>query len=327
MHVGVEVTKLNKLSQKMERIAILGGAGFIGHELVAALLCAKEDADVVVIGRKKCPQTLINQKVQYFQGDVSNALFLRNALKDVTMAVDLTCATTPSVSYANPLTEINDNLRTAVSIMECAAQLGLKKYLLVSSGGTVYGDSSAKVISEDHPTNPKSPYGIAKLTIEKFANFFYVNADLPVVIARPANPYGVKQLTATTQGFIGKCVGDVFIRKIPVKLYGKHGTTRDYIHVKDVATGLLRCLFSGDVGQVFNIGTGSGTSNAAVLDLIQKLRPKTKFSVERLAPRNFDVSYNVLSPAKLTEQTGWTAMVSLQDGILELIEQAERHCG
>jgi UDP-glucose 4-epimerase len=138
--------------------------------------------------------------------------------------------------------------------------------VLVSSGGTVYGVARSLPIAEDHPTEPISPYGITKLTIEKYAGMFGAASGLPIVIVRPGNAYGEGQHASTGQGFIATAM-DAICRGEAVGVFGPIGTIRDYVHVADVASGIVAAWILGAAGETYNIGTGVGRE--------QPRRPRT----------------------------------------------------
>ena len=196
------------------------------------------------------------------------------------------------------------------------AVLPIRKIVVISSGGTVYGPAQDVPIVEAHPTNPISPYGVTKLAIEKYGLMFMKLKGLPVVTVRPANAFGEQQKPFTGQGFVATAMASVLRRK-DLFLYGDPGTIRDYIHVSDVATGIVAALELGNPGSLYNIGSGEGRSNKDILDAIYPfaqaagLEPK----VNILPFRQFDVESNILDSGKLKQETGWAAMVPFNVGI------------
>lgn len=147
--------------------------------------------------------------------------------------------------------------------------VGGRRLLLVSSGGTVYGPPQSLPITESHATAPISPYGITKLTINHYALMFHHTRDLPVVVVRPANAFGIQQRSRTGQGFLAAAI-DATLSVREIEIYGEAGTIRDFIHVSDLASGILAGLKCGDNGEIYNLGSGIGTCN---LDVVAMLRP------------------------------------------------------
>jgi len=293
---------------------VVGGAGFIGAHVTRGLV--RSGRDVVVLGRRAEPDRELPPGVRYVSGDYGDVDVVRALLKDADEVIDLAYSTVPKSSFEDPIFDIISNLPASVQLLREAATVGVRRLVLVSSGGTVYGVANSLPIREDHATNPISPYGITKLTIEKYAGMFQRSTGLPVAIARPANAYGEDQHAFTGQGFVATAMHSI-IRGDAVGVFGGTGTTRDYVHVSDVAEGIIAILERGTPGHAYNIGTGIGTSNFEVLTEIAPLanRAGCELRTTTLPSRSFDVPANVLDSSKLASQTGWQPKVDLHTGI------------
>jgi UDP-glucose 4-epimerase len=194
--------------------------------------------------------------------------------------------------------------------------LPIKRIVTVSSGGVIYGKAIEIPISEDHPTNPVSPYGISKLAIEKYAMMFYELKSLPVICVRPSNAYGNGQKPFIGQGFIATAIASVINQK-EIVFFGDPGTIRDYIHVTDVADGIIAALENGKIGMCYNIGTGIGKDNKEILDIIQSFAKPANLdiNIRKLPLRQYDVPVNILNSDKLKKDTDWEPNIPLIDGI------------
>ena len=303
----------------MTHCCIIGGTGFIGSHLVRLL--HDGERRLTVIGRNSQPTRKLPEGVRYVAGDYGDTHFIKGVLHDVDEVVTLAYTTVPQTSFEDPVQDILDNLPSAVKLFETAVSIGIKKLVFVSSGGTVYGKPLYLPLSEKHPTNPISPYGITKLAIEKYALMFHEIRQLPVVCVRPANAYGEGQMPFTGQGFIATAMAAV-LRGEEIVLYGENGTIRDYVHVKDVAAGIVALLEKGRDGECYNIGSGVGMSNRDVLHYIVPLAQEAGLEVRiRLAPlRGFDVPANVLDCGKIKNETGWSETVTIDSGIRQTWE-------
>lgn len=309
----------NLLERKIHlpRCLVIGGGGFIGRVLVEELLQASRD--VTVIGRRPEPSIPFPDGCQYLSGDYGNAGFLADFLEKDQEIIDLAYSTVPKTSYSDPVFDILSNLPASVGLFQAAARAGVSKVIFCSSGGTVYGPSRFLPITEDHPTEPLSPYGITKLAIDRYAMMFHKTLDLPVCVVRPANAYGENQKSGTGQGFFAESIRAVLNGR-EVQIYGENGSVRDYIHVRDVARGIVSVLKYGISGEIYNIGTGIGTSNLEALEIIQSLAENQNLPVRTkiLPSRKFDVSANILSFSKLERETGWRPQISLKDGLAKM---------
>ena len=195
----------------------------------------------------------------------------------------------------------------------------VKTILYVSSGGTVYGQVNQLPITEETPTSPVSPYGITKLTAERYMLMYHKLHNLPTVVVRPANAYCKGQKPFTGQGFIATAM-DATLQRKPVTIFGENGTVRDYVHVKDVASGILAVLNHGQKGNVYNIGSGLGRNNRDILAQIGQISKPEGFEVniEVQNSRAFDVTANVLNFGKLLACSGWLPKVDFNEGIAEM---------
>ncbi|MCP9930388.1 NAD-dependent epimerase/dehydratase family protein [Cyanobium sp. AMD-g] len=300
---------------------VIGGAGFIGSLVSQALIASGRQ--VTVVGRRPPGAHTAPLPCAYRCADLGNRAQMREILEPGCEVIDLAYATVPKTSYGDPVFDLLANLPGSVGLLEEAMAVGVRRLLLVSSGGTVYGPPCALPIPESHPTAPISPYGITKLTIDHYALMFHQTRDLPVVVVRPANAYGVQQRSRTGQGFLAAAI-DAILSGREIEIYGDAGTIRDYIHVSDVASGILAALDFGEDGEIYNLGTGIGASN---LDVIALLRPLVEaaghtIQVRHLSSRRFDVEANVLDAQKLCSACGWRPDVSLQQGLTEMWDHA-----
>ena len=298
----------------MTRVCVIGGAGFIGLHVVEILVARGKH--ITVVGRSAAPSRALPKGVRYVPGDYGDAAFLREVLKDVDEVIHLAYSTVPGTSFEDPIQDILRNLPPAVRLLEVASSLALGKIVLISSGGTVYGQALRLPITEDHPTNPISPYGVTKLAIEKYGLLFHQVKALPVVFVRPSNAYGAGQRPFAGQGLVATAIVSVIQQKELI-LYGQAEPVRDYIHVTDVAEGIAAALESGAPGSCYNLGSGVGKSNQDVLDAVCALAQSSGMEprVRILPPREFDVKANVLESGKLNRDTGWKATIPFREGI------------
>lgn len=297
---------------------VIGGAGFIGSHLVEALLFAGRK--VTVLSRRQYSIHNIVAGYEHIQGDFTDLNLLRKLLDEHEEVIHLAYATVPNTSFANPLDDLLQNLPPAIQLFDEAASRGCK-LIYVSSGGTVYGEANALPITEEHSTNPISPYGVTKLTLEKYANLYSVTHGLQVICVRPANAYGDGQRPFSGQGFISSAMGSI-IHGQNVKIFGKAGTIRDYLYVRDIAEGIVAILMRGRMGETYNIGSGIGRSNLDVIEAIKPLMWDIGYqtNVEHLPGRIFDVTNNILDSSKLTKDTAWLPQTDFQQGLLKTRE-------
>lgn len=295
---------------------VVGGGGFIGAHLVRALL-ERGNRKVTVVGRSASPRCVLPEGVRYVQLAYDNPLeTLGETIGGVDEIVDLAHASVPKTSFDDPVRDVLQNLPFTVSLIKWAAERQLRRFVFVSSGGTVYGNAHYLPIDEAHPTNPVSPYGITKLAAEKYGFMYHALEGLPFIAVRPGNPYGPHQLGKVGQGFVA-AVLTAAIEGNPVRIFGERGTTRDYIYIDDLVLGIRDVLDAGEPGEVYNIASGQGMDNRQVIEQIQRCIGADNFSLSVVheAPRPFDVAANVLNTGRLYYKTGWRPDIGFAEGI------------
>ena len=297
----------------MNHCCLIGGGGFIGVHVANSLL--SQGRRVTVLDTRPAPIHL-SKTAKYLLGNYGHKETLRMALAGADTIINLSYSSVPSTSIEDPIQDILSNLPAAVGLFETASDYAIQKIIVISSGGTVYGPAQGLPLTEDHPTNPISPYGVTKLAIEKYGHMFHRLKELPVVTIRPANAFGERQNPFVGQGFIATAIAAILSRK-GIALYGSHGTIRDYVHVEDIASGIVAALEHGQPGAIYNIGSGEGRSNKEVLD---EIRPHAEslglpLQIKILPARRFDVEANVLDSTKLQVDTGWNIRIPFHEGI------------
>ncbi len=290
--------------QRIVKSLLIGGCGFIGSSLITKLV--QSGRSVTSLDRGVHTHQVSLEHVKYVQGDYSDLHLIEKLVADHDEIIHLAYATVPNTSFNDPLVDLSENLAPSVQLFDVIARYG-KKLLLISSGGTVYGEAQSETIAENHATNPISPYGVTKLTLEKYAYLYACTKGLNVVTVRPANPYGVGQKPFVGQGFIATAIATV-LQNRPIKIFGSEGTVRDYIYIDDLGDGIVTVLNHGVLQEVYNIGSGIGRSNLDVVHALEPLLNKIGYEVciEYAPERPFDVKRNVLD-CKKVRSLGWNS--------------------
>lgn len=308
----------------MSACLIVGGGGFVGSHLVRFL--ARGERLLIVAGRSPRARFPLPDNVRYVQLDPDNLSALQVLMDECDEIIDLAYATVPKTSFEDPVFDVLSNLPFNVALIKMASERPMRKVVFVSSGGTVYGNPGYLPIDESHPTDPVSPYGITKLSIEKYGLMYSRLRDLPFVAVRPGNPYGPNQIGGQGQGFVATALFASLAGK-SIKIFGDRGTIRDYIYIDDLVSGIAAALNAGEPGEVYNIGTGIGLDNRTVLDHIGVLATLEgrELDIQIEPPRPFDVAANVLSSARLTYRSGWRPATNFDEGLAHTWAWAKYH--
>lgn len=292
-------------------VLVVGGCGFIGSHLVERLL----DGGHAVRVYDRSPNRFIGvpDGVEFLEGELGNHGLIRAAVEGMEVVYHFVSTTLPKTSNDDPIYDVRSNLVDTIQLLEACVEAGVRKVVFSSSGGTVYGPPETVPITEDHPTDPISSYGIVKLATEKYLGLFHHLHGLDYAALRISNPYGPLQDPSGQQGAIS-----VFLDRIrtgrPITIWGDGGVVRDYLYVSDLTDALEVAAEAETRRKVFNIGHGEGASLNELIALISgvvDVRPE----VEYLPARSLDVPVSVLDISRAEAELGWSPRTGMEEGI------------
>lgn len=194
-----------------------------------------------------------------------------------------------------------------------------EKFVLVSSGGSVYGEPQFLPITENHPRRPLSSYGKAKNAMEDKLLEFSTKTNLKTAIIRPGNIYGFENPHRRSKGIIAAFLNAIQT-KTPFTLIHKGQTVRDFVHVADVSRAILAAIESPQKEIVWNVATEKGTTAAEVLEMVLEKSGFEKPEINNIENFSSDVGANILSIERITNESDWTPQISLEEGISRTIE-------
>lgn len=295
------------------KILVTGGAGFIGSHLVDELI--KAGHDVVVIDKLSTgKKENLNPAAKFYKLDV-----LSDEIKNVfesekpETVFHLAAQIDVAKSSADPVGDANENIIGSINLLENCKKYKVKKFIF-SSTAAVYGDTNQIPTPENHPNSPLSPYGIGKLTIEKYLNYYYNTFHLDYIALRYSNVYGPRQISQGEGGVVAIFCDNLINEKIPV-IYGDGKQTRDFIYVKDVVAANLLALESDKVG-IYNISTGLETRINDLAKLIKK-ELKSDIDFTHVDPRPVDQFNSALDNTKAKSELKFLPRITLEQGIKE----------
>ncbi len=300
-------------SKKMKAL-VIGGNGFIGTHLVTALKAA--GIHVRVFDRYPSKFTEPDEKVEYITGDLGNHGALNEIVNGIDWVFHLAYTTLPKTSNDDPVYDVRSNLIDTIQLLQECTAFGIKKFVFVSSGGTVYGVPQTVPIKETHVTDPICSYGITKLAIEKYLQLFYHLHGLEYVVLRLSNPYGPGQNPNAKQGAIGVFLGQI-AQGLPINIWGDGEVVRDYVYIEDAVNALIksaRYQINSATPRIFNIGSGEGHSINTIVKNIQSA-VDVRVQLNYLPARDLDVSKNVLDISLAKQKLDWQPSIGLADGI------------
>jgi UDP-glucose 4-epimerase len=296
-------------------VLIIGGNGFIGSHLIDHLLLKGHIVRVFDSAYERFRNPLNN--VDYRISTLENISDLYEALLGIDIIFHLASASVPSTSNIDTISDISKNLIPTLNILNLSVKLGIKRIVYFSSGGAVYGNPLTEFITEEHPLNPISSYGIIKVTVEMYLSLYQRMFGLKPLIIRPSNPYGPRQGHFIAQGVIS-----TFLRKVlnneTLTVFGDGSSQKDYIFIQDLITICYNLSISDEIG-VFNLGSGIGTSLNQIIDQIE-ITTNCNVQINNMPKQIYDVDNFVLDISKISRVVGDYSFITLSQGILKTWE-------
>ncbi|MFC1488109.1 NAD-dependent epimerase/dehydratase family protein [Thermoproteota archaeon] len=296
------------------KVLITGGAGFIGHNLALYLL--NRGWEVIVYDSLERSSKRAIEKIRS-AGIllVSQESKLKTILGEVDVVVHAAAYISVEESIGYPEKYLINNSVFTYTLCKYISELSNQPHLVYISTAAVYGKPQQKVVTEDHPVEPLSPYGLSKLLGEYGVDYFIKVHNLRATILRLFNVYGFGQ-TGTYAGVITKFVERVHEKQPPL-IYGDGKQTRDFIHVKDVCEA-IRCAITKKVNGTFNVSSGKETSVQELARMILKLED-LKVEPIYVAAKQGDIIHSVGDPGKIKKALGFETHMDLMDGLGRLL--------
>lgn len=299
------------------KILVTGGAGFIGSHVVDAY-CAAGHQVVVVDNLSSGKEEYVNAAAELIQADITDREKIKEIITSHRPEVINHHAAHIQVGYSvkNPQFDAENNIIGLLNIMENAKDVGVKKVVMASTGGAMYGNKQTP-FTEDMKEEPLSPYGVSKRSGELYLNYYYEQYKLPYTVLRYANVYGPRQNAHGESGVIAIFSEMIADGKSPV-INGDGTHTRDYVFVKDVVEANKLALENNFVGAL-NIGTGREISTN---DVFRAVVAEYGVSIEEKhgEPRPGEQVTSALSYAKAQQVLGWEPSVSFEEGVKKVVE-------
>jgi UDP-glucose 4-epimerase len=299
---------------------VTGGAGFIGSNLVDALL-ARGDVVTVVddlsTGRRENLEGALERGAKLVEQDI----------RDGQAMGELGAQTAPEVvfhlgaqidvrkSVADPAWDSSINVGGTANALEAARSAGSRRFVFVSTGGAIYGEGEGQELPlpESAPIAPIAPYGQSKFAAEGYVALYERFHGLSGVSLRLGNVYGPRQDPLGEAGVVAIFCGRLMAGGRPT-VYGDGRQTRDYIYVGDVVAAALAAAESEATGAI-NIGTGIETDVLELASRLGELAEAEDFQPEFAPPRDGEVQRISIDPSLAARVLGWRAETGLEQGL------------
>ncbi len=295
----------------MTKVVVTGGAGFIGSNLVDALIEKGYEVHVIdnlVAGKKEN----VNEKAVFHQVDICDFGAIQPIIDGATFVFHLAALPRVQDSIDRPIVTDKVNVGGTLNILVASKKVGVKKVVFSSSAAT-YGDQVTLPLKEDMPATPKSPYGLHKFIGEEYLKLFSEVYKLPTVSLRYFNVYGPRQSAQGSYPLVIAKFIDLKRQGVALTITGSGDQTRDFVHVHDIAEANILAA-EGELvgkGEVINIGSGKSYS---VNEIAQLIGGPIEHIEARLEPKN---SLADITLAKVL--LGWSPKIALEEAITKLI--------
>ena len=291
---------------------VTGGAGFVGATLVRRLVTSGYRVRVLDNLSTGDAAHLAGVDAELVEGDIRDEAAVRGALAGTGAVIHLAAAGSVTAAVADPRANFEVNVAGTFTVLDAARRAGAGPVVLASTGGALIGDAEPPVSERSLP-RPISPYGASKLAGEGYAHAFARAYGMRTVAVRFGNVYG--PWCARKRGVL-----NVFFESIhagvPLVIYGDGSSSRDYVHVDDIAAALQLAL-EGDVpgGTVLHAASGVETTAAALAALCCEAAGVPGHPVEYAPSRPGEVGRNFASWDLARELIGYAPSVAIEDGI------------
>lgn len=309
---------------------VTGGAGFIGSNLVDALLDRGDDVvvlDNLATGRRSNLDSAISRGARLVVEDIRDAGLVGSLLDQERPEVvfHLAAQMDVRVSAAKPVYDAEVNVIGTINMLEAARLSGARRLVFASTGGAIYGETDVLPTPEGTEINSEAPYGQAKYSAEGYCDLWGRLHGLSAVSLRFGNVYGPRQDPLGEAGVVAIFCGKLRDRDQPT-VFGDGLQTRDYIYVDEVVSAALIASANEATGP-FNVGMGKESSVLDLVDVLGRLgremgmiSPGDRFEPQFAPPRPGEVQRSALDPRKARETLGFEARIELEDGMRRTLE-------
>ena len=292
-------------------ILITGGEGFVGSHIIDKLIDSNYNV-ISVDNNCAINSGYLNPKARYIKADILSDEFEEVFKKyKIEYCIHLAAQTSVTTSINNPYKDAESNILGSIKVVELCKKYNCKK-LIAASSAAVYGNPQYLPIDENHPTNPMSPYGLSKLTMEKYIQL----SGVPYIIFRFSNAYGPRQNSSKESGVIA-----IFDRAMknnePINIYGDGEQIRDFIYVEDIANICVKALASNIKDEVINFSTNQGESLNELFDEMSRIYGY-KQEPNYMPERNGDIKDSILANKIALEIFRDIEFTNIIDGLMNL---------
>ncbi len=311
-----------KNAERGLRILVTGGAGFIGSHVVDAFIARGHEV-AVLDDLSTGEESLLHPEARFFEGDIRDGERVEEVFSAFSPEVLDHHAAQMDVrrSVADPRFDADVNVLGSLTLLDACIRHETERVIFASTGGAVYGEQERFPADEEQPAAPLSPYGAAKLAVEKYLGVYNAVHGLSYAALRYGNVYGPRQNPFGEAGVVAIFAHMLLDETEPI-INGDGLQTRDYVYVGDVVAANLAAL-EGSGSLVVNIGTGK---ESTVLDIYRGVVDAVGWggAEEHGPPKAGEQRRSVIDPVRAWETWGWRPQVPMEEGLRKTVEYFRR---
>ena len=308
-----------------KEILVTGGCGFIGSEFVRQEV--RKGYKIVVVDKLAYAGDLrrleeVKGRYKFYRVDICSRKRIEEIFKKESpqAVVNFAAQTHVDRSIINAAPFIQTNVKGTQVLLDAAKKYNIKRFIQISTD-EVYGEIKRGKFTEKSPLNPNSPYSASKAAADLLIKAYIRTYNFPAIIIRPCNNYGPWQYPEKLIPVVIKKA----LRNEKIPVYGNGENIREWLYVGDCAKGIFDILRRGEIGEVYNLGSGKEIKNIELVKQILKILNKPQSLIEFVKDRpGHDLRYS-LNSEKVNKEISWAAKIKFEDGLKRTVHWYLKH--
>jgi dTDP-glucose 4,6-dehydratase len=305
------------------KILITGGCGFIGSNFVRHVLAADPRIKITVVdlltyagNLANLDDVLDNGRLHFIRGDIVDRSLMRELVAGADAVINFAAESHVDRSILDASPFVRTNINGTQVLLDLAVETRLERYIQISTD-EVYGSlGPVGRFTESTPLAPNSPYSASKAAADMLVRAYQHTHGLPAVIVRSSNAYGPYQFP---EKLIPLMIANAFEGK-PLPVYGDGQHVRDWVHVLDFCSAILRVLEDGNPGEIYNVGGGNEMPNLEVVKMILRLTGRGPDLIRFVPDRPGHDRRYAMDHSKLSHELGWHPERTFEEGISATVD-------
>ena len=305
------------------RILVTGGLGFIGTNFIRSMLDESKDVRVINLDKMSYGSNPNNlreyekdSRYKFIRGDIAEYNLVEKLVRNVDAIVNIAAETHVDRSIANPEEFLRSNTIGVFNLLEAIRKVNREARFIQVSTDEVYGDILEGSFKENDRLMPSNPYSASKAAADMFCLAYHRTYSLDIIVTRCTNNFGPYQ-------FPEKLIPKTIIRanlNLKVPVYGSGKNIRDWIYVLDHCDALMKVLFHGKSGEIYNISAGNEFQNIEVVKKILEIMGKPEDLIEFVDDRpGHDLRYS-LDSSKIRDELRWSTKYSFEEALEKTVD-------